>query len=213
MRLWRASDGGQAADALELDHLALLQLGEAFLLGIELALALLEARPRGVRATRPCGPAPRHDRAAVAPARWRSAALLARLLLGGTLRLQRVVLPLEDDLLLLGARVGHQPLGVALGVLDAAGRQEAARQVSDGDSRDQCGGDRRHDDSVVRHRLLRWLEPVWAMIAPLRRGFNGRLVRRPDHSMAPRTRRWRSVAQPAADHPRGVRPRRCAPAR
>ena len=45
-------------------------------------------------------------------------ALLARLLLGGALRLEGVVLALEHDLLLLGPRLGDDPLGVALGVLD-----------------------------------------------------------------------------------------------
>ena len=40
-------------------------------------------------------------------------ALLARLFLGGATQVQGLVLPLEDDLLLLGARLGHEALGVA----------------------------------------------------------------------------------------------------
>ena len=58
-------------------------------------------------------------------------ALLARLFLGGATHLQRLVLPLEDDLLLLRAGLGLEALGIALGVLDRLPAEQATRQESD----------------------------------------------------------------------------------
>ena len=61
---------------------------------------------------------------------------LAGLVLGGALGLEDLVLALEDDLLLLGAGIGHQPFGVRLGGADLGRGQDAAGQVAE---------DRAHD--------------------------------------------------------------------
>ena len=109
--------GRQAADALELGELPLLQLGQPGLLLLDLALPLLEAGLAALQrlqlAVQALGAIQQQPLLAL-----QVGALLARLFLGGALRLEGVVLALEHDLLLLGARLGHQPLGVALGVLD-----------------------------------------------------------------------------------------------
>ena len=77
--------------------------------------------------------------------------LLARLFFCGTTHLQRLVLPLEDDLLLLGAGVGHQAFGIVLGVLDGSPAEQATCEESNDDA--ASGGDRRHDgdDDGIRH--------------------------------------------------------------
>ena len=109
--------GGETADPLQLRDLPLLQRHQADLLLLDLALPLLEAGLAAlerlqlvVQALRPIEQQPLLA--------LQVGSLLARLFLGGALCLEGVVLALEHDLLLLGARLGDDPLGVALGVLD-----------------------------------------------------------------------------------------------
>ena len=79
--------------------------------------------------------------------------------------MEGLVLALEDDLLLLGAGLGHEPLPVLLGVLDRAVGNEGARDEADGHPDDD--GNRRHDhDDEFRHLSSHPLEPVWALWRP-----------------------------------------------
>jgi hypothetical protein len=133
--------------------------------------------------------------------------LLARLLLGGTTQLERLVLALEDDLLLLGMRLGDDALAVVLGVLDRAGGDEAARDEADHDADDggHCGG--HHDD----HDGFRHSAPpldgarLWAVSRPLARAH-----RSVDH-LGETCPEVASVAQRPGRLRRALRRRRCAP--
>ena len=156
----------QPGHALELDELALLQLAQASGLRLEaLGCArptrrlLLERRRLAIERLLPV------QEAALCP--LMGGALLARLFLGRATQVERLVLPLEDDLLLLGARLSLEALRVALRVLDGVGGDEAARHESHQDADD--GGDRRHDDDnefthyrlplEVGARIGRWWRP------------------------------------------------------
>ena len=91
--------------------------------------------------------------------------LLARFFLGGPLLLEHRVLALEDDLLLLGPRLGDDALGVGLGVLDPRSGKEASGGVpqSGADQR----GDHRHDqdeDGFRQSGSLRQWSPHWALL-------------------------------------------------
>ncbi len=141
---------GEARYALELDQLATSQVVEPGPFGLQLGLAGCRAPSHAARAP----PSRRSMRllpveeAALGP--LQGGALLARLLLGGTTQMQRLVLALEDDLLLLGACLGHETLAVLLGVLDSTVGHEGARHEADDDPDDD--GDRRHDhDDEFRH--------------------------------------------------------------
>ena len=160
-RLGRA----QAGDALQLAELALLELARGAAArrrapagAGEGLLALLE---RGHLAIERLLPVQESALGALL-----GGPLLAPLLLGGAAQVEGLVLALEDDLLLLGARLGHEALGVVLGVLDGARAQEAAREESDHDAGDR--GDRRHeDDEGIRHfGSPETLEPAMGDVAP-----------------------------------------------
>ena len=109
--------GREAADPLQLGDLPLLQRDQPDLLLLDLALPLLEAGLAALQrlqlVVQALGPIEQQPLLAL-----QVGALLARLLLGGALRLEGVVLALQHDLLLLGARLGDDALRVALGVLD-----------------------------------------------------------------------------------------------
>ena len=90
----------ESTDALQLGQLPLLKLGEAGLLRLHLVLALLEAAlaplqglELAIEALRPV-----EQEALLA---LQVGTLFACLLLGGALRLERIVLALKDDLFLL----------------------------------------------------------------------------------------------------------------
>ena len=103
--------GGQPGDALELDELPLLELRAACPRSAS-SSALPARRARASRSSS----APSLRSSASSRSRSRRSercsvgALLARLLLGGAAQVERLVLALEDDLLLLGARLGDQAL-------------------------------------------------------------------------------------------------------
>src|SRR5687768_8103627 len=106
--------GGQPGDPLELDNVALLDLRQANALGFQLGgtgceagLALLERADLPVERFLPV-----EDPALGA---LDGGALLAPLFFGGTAQLEGFVLSLEDDLLLLRARLDNETLGVLLG--------------------------------------------------------------------------------------------------
>jgi hypothetical protein len=98
------------------------QLGQATLIGLQRGLPLIEAGLATLErlhlAVQALGPIEEEAFLAL-----EVGALLAGLLFGGALDLQRIVLPLQDELLLLGARLGGEPLCVALRVLDRATRR------------------------------------------------------------------------------------------
>jgi hypothetical protein len=149
--------GGQARDALELDELALLELGELGALLVELGLAgdergvaLLEDGHLTIERLLPVKES--------ALGALERGALLTRLFLGGTTEVERLVLAFEDDLLLLGAGLGHEAGPVLFRVLHGVGGDDAPRDESDGDSDD--GGEHRHHGEYddVRHygSLVLW---------------------------------------------------------
>ena len=208
----RASRGGEARHALELHELALLELAPR-----------APARPRA-RAGAPRSPASRSlERGHLAIERLlpvqesalgtlRVGALLARLLLGGATHAEGLVLPLEDDLLLLGARFGDEALGVVLGVLDRVARPGAGAPRS----RSRCRrsrGDRRHDDDDE----FRHLAPPITLEPAIGRCRARRLAERVGNTFdghigpgAVRAMRWsRSAHRPQARCAAQVR--RCGP--
>ena len=161
----------QPGDALELDQLSLSQLVqprgldfEALGSGVQRHRLLLE---RGRLTIERLLPIQESALGALV-----GGALLARLFLGCATQVQGLVLSLEDDLLLLRARLGLEALGVALGMLDRVGGDEATRHEADEHPDD--GGDGRHgDDSEFGHSAppRRW-SPGWAMVAPARRAID-----------------------------------------
>ncbi len=89
-------------------------------------------------------------------------ALRARLVLGLTLQAQLLVLGLEDHVLLLRSRLGHDPRGLVLGRLERLVGQRPTGDESHGDAhsaRDQCG---RHGEDVLHLQFL----PPGGMNAP-----------------------------------------------
>ncbi len=146
----------QAADAFELDQLALLEVGKVLALCFELAAALLERRLAAL------------DRLELAVERLSTieqhpllalevGAFLACLLLGRALKPEGLVLSLEDELLLLGAGLCRDAGGVRLGVLGEHGGDDAPSDVADQRAQHQRD-DRHDDDDEFRHRLppQRW---------------------------------------------------------
>ncbi len=115
--------GGQAGDPLELVELALPAARAALLpLGLELRSGARQAPPRAAREPLDLTIERLLPVQKAALGTLDRGALLARLFLGGATELERFVLSLEDDLLLLRPRLGDEALGVVLGVLDRVRR-------------------------------------------------------------------------------------------
>jgi len=142
----------QAGDALELDQLSLPQLVQPGGLDLEALGSGVERRclvfERGRLTIERLLPIQESALGALV-----SGALLARLFLGRATQVQSLVLPFEDDLLLLCARLGLEALRVPLGVLDRVGGDEATRHEAE-EHPDDGGNGRHGDDSEFGHRLL-----------------------------------------------------------
>ena len=151
----------QTRYALKLDDLALVEVRQPSAFRVKFGLATIEGRlallERGHLAIERLLPV---EEAALGA--LEVGALLARLILGGAAQVNRLILALEDDLLLLRARLGNQALRILLGMLDRVARHELAREEPEQESDD--GGDRRHDDDErFRHSGgSLTLEPSWA---------------------------------------------------
>jgi hypothetical protein len=140
----------QAAHPLQLDELALVELGEARalrldgpLLLLERLLAALESLDLAIEALRPV-----EEEALLA---LEVGALLPRLVLGSALGLEGLVLALQHDLLLLGPGLGDDPFGVALRVADGGGGEVAAREVADPDADHQRSERHEDGDGCLNH--------------------------------------------------------------
>ena len=118
----------QAAQPLELDELLLLQLEVA----LYVSASMSRRRSSMVASRRSSASSLRSmlsERSSRRRSwRWRSARFSRASSSAARWSLERLVLALEDDLLLLGARLGHDPLGVAIGVVDRAGGESDARR-------------------------------------------------------------------------------------
>ncbi len=150
--------GGQTGHPLELLQLPLAEIGDLGALAIQLRgtrlqalLAFLECRDLTIERLLPV------QESALGTLHVR--ALLARLVLGRAPQVERLVLALEDDLLLLRVRLGNDALAVLLGMLHGARRDEAARDEADHDADDHGDRSGRHDD----HDKFRHLAPPCAL--------------------------------------------------
>ena len=143
----------QAADPLERLHLLAAGAGELGALGLQLLLAdeqlavallehvraLVELLIAGQEAALEAG---------------QVVALGATFLIELAMEADLLLLGLEDELLLLGTRLGHDALGLLVGSLDGLRGDEATRHETDGEPADgHHEQDDRHDDGFVHLSL------------------------------------------------------------